>query len=557
MQSTSRYKTFAKRQTNTASMLVSVAGHTDWMDTPASRARTISERTTTFTTTTTVLTNPGIIDRLELDVNDYLHDWGFRIERLSHANAVFHTPCPLDNHVPPSLGTIHLRVSEEKLLPTVGPLLRTCVRLSHPDMSPMRLRAIVDCDFIIFDDEEVVVVSKGAKSRSRLRREVRTVDADDKNDDIKDRIEVETEDKYNENQSGDLSRSRTATAASRMAHHTHMLVRNSMGSALCLDLIVILPRYRVRIRIDKTKMDWQHQEEEKKDETKIMSLFSRSVELAMQRNPDTCYPSIRMVDCHRAGIENFDKTDATTLNLEVRTRMCTVQHSPLVFRWLHSLSLSPIDLRSSSASDGVIHISEPILFRASPIVVACIEKVANLHRVLMLCHNCDVILLSNIVVVLPNVADGRRNAEMRLREFEDAVDNFHKVVVVNSDRENVEGHRPTIVHEDRAFGVISDLMIERSHAMTTSAIVTCSRLQSMVGIDLHPSALTLDGDYMLTATSPALRKIRSADAIVFGYESTGIPDILTNSLNDWVQIPSRSSINVVAAMSIIFDALFA
>ena len=154
-------------------------------------------------------------------------------------------------------------------------------------------------------------------------------------------------------------------------------------------------------------------------------------------------------------------------------------------------------------------------------------------------------------MVLPNVVtDGRRKDDIRLREFEDAVDNFYKVVV------NFH-HRPTIVHEDRAFQIISDMMSERSHAMTTSsAIVSCSRLQSMVGIDLHPSALTLEGNYM-TTTSPALRKLRNADAIVFGYESTGIPDVLTNPLNDWVQIPSRSSINVVAAMSIIFDALFA
>ena len=89
---------------------------------------------------------------------------------------------------------------------------------------------------------------------------------------------------------------------------------------------------------------------------------------------------------------------------------------------------------------------------------------------------------------------------------------------------------------------------------TSSAIVSCSRLQSIVGIDLHPSALTLEGN---TSTSPALHKLKNADAIVFGYESTGIPDVLTKPLNDWVQIPSRSSINVVAAMSIIFDALFA
>ena len=79
----------------------------------------------------------------------------------------------------------------------------------------------------------------------------------------------------------------------------------------------------------------------------------------------------------------------------------------------------------------------------------------------------------------------------------------------------------------------------------------------MVAIDLHPSALTLDGGYRDTAVpiSPALHMISCADAIVFRYESTGIPKVLADSFYGWVQIPSRSSINVVAAMSIILDAL--
>ena len=51
-------------------------------------------------------------------------------------------------------------------------------------------------------------------------------------------------------------------------------------------------------------------------------------------------------------------------------------------------------------------------------------------------------------------------------------------------------------------------------------------------------------------------KLRHADAIVFGYESTGIPESISDVLlNGWIQIPSRSSINVVAAISIILDAL--
>ncbi|KAL3809236.1 hypothetical protein ACHAXA_005284 [Cyclostephanos tholiformis] len=79
-----------------------------------------------------------------------------------------------------------------------------------------------------------------------------------------------------------------------------------------------------------------------------------------------------------------------------------------------------------------------------------------------------------------------------------------------------------------------------------------------VGIDLHPTALTLEGSYnaMTSPISPALRAIWGAGAIVFGYESSGIPGVIADTLDSWVQIPSRSSINVVAAMSIVLDALF-
>ena len=77
---------------------------------------------------------------------------------------------------------------------------------------------------------------------------------------------------------------------------------------------------------------------------------------------------------------------------------------------------------------------------------------------------------------------------------------------------------------------------------------------SVVGIDLHHSALALEGD-CARKPSPALLKIRGADALVFGYESAGIPDTLGEEISEWVQIPSRSSINVVAAMSIVLDAM--
>ena len=506
-------------------------------------------------TAATLLTNPGIIDRLETDVADYLHPFGFRLERLSASGssrrngggggrAAFHIPRRHLTLQP--LGTIRLRVEEERLLPTVGPLLRTCVRLSHPGMSPMRLRAIVDCDFVIGE----AAVNDDDANPKRWRR-VRS-NGRDNNDGDADNGE------YDENAES------LKAVARRMAHHVHMLVRNSMGSALCLDLVVVLPRYRIKERMP--------------------PLSSHSVESVMQNNPDACYPSVRLVA--RAVLEDSDVVDCggDGLDLTVRTRMCTVRHSPTVFRWLYSLSWSLFDCRSPSCGVAICP-PKPQTHGSRegkafvPIVVACIEKVANLHRVLMLCHNLDEtsddtgirtgnnrfdkghflessLSLSNVVVVLPNNAggDGRRD-EIRLREFEDAFNNFHEVVV-GADRGSDGSHRPTFSHEEHADGIIS-YMIEQRYGVSPSSSLPSTRSPSIVGIDLHPSALTLDGDYRDTTVliSPTLQMIRNADAIIFGYESTGIPKVLADSLNGWVQIPSRSSINVVAAMSIMLDAL--
>ncbi|KAL3764749.1 hypothetical protein ACHAW5_011300 [Stephanodiscus triporus] len=490
------------------------------------------------------------------DVADYLHPFGFRLERQSAGGAsgrngdgggraAFHTPRPPRTLLP--FGTIRLRVEEERLMPTVGPLLRTCVRLSHPGISPMRLRAIVNCDFVL---GEVVANDEGANSKRGRRvgssgRVYNDGDADNG--------------EYDENAAS------LKAAARRMAHHVHMLVRNSMGSALCLDLLVVLPRYRVKERIP--------------------PLSSHSVELMMQNNPDACYSSVRLVA--RAVVENTDVVDCggnrdsamTTLDLSVRTRMCTVRHSPTVFQFLYSLLWTAVDFRSPSCRESICP-SEPPMHRSGegtalvPIVVACIEKVANLHRVLMLCHDlggthCDdagyqnviktpfesFLSLSDVVVVLPNIAGaGEQRDNIRLREFEDAVNKFHEVVV-GADRERGGSHRPTFAHEKHAAVIISN-MIEQRYPLSSLSPPHSSRSPSMVAIDLHPSALNLDGGYRETGPiSPALHMIRNADAIVFGYESTGIPKVLADSVNGWVQIPSRSSINVVSAMSIVLDAL--
>lgn len=650
------------------------------------------------------LTNPGIIERIDQDIQDYLSVHGFRLEkngrsgkstisgekkglderspdvatlfipRLPYAydDSEHHMQCQMKtltreerNKVDSSsareeatndspLGTLILHVQEESVLHTVGPLLRTYLRLSSHSINPRRLRAVVDCQFVL-------KIQQKQQQRNANR----------------------------------LVQSAESTEASRMAHHIHMIIRNSMGSALCVELVIILPLYRDEIDfhvIDDGKINGP--ECSSKSST-LFPISKKAVQIAMENNPNACYPSVQLVE-RTDGIYNNNITSvidsgntngywenvtetyglSSTLHLNVSTRMCTVRHQPLLFNWVTSLSanicLNPFCDKgvedkhfersdsSSSAMSDIIQDDE-IENRVEPLIVACIEKVANLHRILMLCHDyydekkmeIDACLMHNMIVIVPdngqedvvidksnvessekinnissakksditknendngknpNSNENRKNRgkakkimhlkskhKKLMREFEEAVDNFHSVVFSpdseignkdqNRQRNRHRQYRPTLIYESQAVEVVSSVIRRRRGAMTTNTkssvdLSTSSSatpsLQDLliVGIDLHPKALTLNGrrycqpnpticlrqtkaaenqNQQQQTKCPALRMMQQSDAIVFGYESTGIPEAMSEVLSGWVEIPSRSSINVVAAMSIVLDTLF-
>lgn len=503
---------------------------------------------------TTTLTNPGIIDRLELDIADYLSPFGFSMKRnVGGDSAVLVMPrCPTSYYKPstdeiicnkcciangaeaastqavlPSLtpvtgpiGTLHLTIHDAALLATVGPLLRTYLRLSPHHLHPMRLHAVIHCKF--------------------------TLDALEKID------KMSLEQKLDH-----LNRQETMNAR-RMAHHLHMLVRNSMGSALCLTLDVVLPWYwrrkstreGVDVTINSSRSPYTR--------TKVL-LSTKSVQMAMRDNPDACYPTIKLVEQNNAnGITDDhsvrDACGPTTLSLHVQTRMCTVRHQPSLFRWISSWQ---------DPSTIMMH-SKPHRVKRFPLVVVCMEKVGNLHRILMLLNDHEEKNLNidgtsenslsiELIVIMPTTANEKQH-NIRC-SFDKAIDNFHQVDIGEELgiqlKDKKTYMRPMLVYEDDAAETISELAIRRQSSSSTRA------LPRIIGIDLHPDALTLTGDYATAAPiSPALQTMRDADAIIFGYESTGIPTIIANRLlNGWVQIPSRSSINVVAAVSIVLDAL--
>ena len=467
----------------------------------------------------TTLTNPGIIDRLEQDITDYLSPFGFSIERQeiddivssvdetvssnantklcnnkSRSRAVSTSPSLPDDG---PICTLHLHIHNESLIPTIGPLLRTYLRLSSPSISPIKLCSILHCNFTL------------------------------------DPIPKYT--KMNTTQQNQVLMQQEELSAKKIIQYIHMIIRNSMGSALCIELVVILPCYGRR-RDDSTTDESSRSR---------VSISTESVKKAMQNNPDACYPSVQLVE--QSSENNMDRDDNTCLHLDVKTRMCTVRHQPLLFRWISTLALDG-SIPNDTELNTPIETQKQSHEQTTPLIVACIEKVANLHRILMLLHDYDKIkvdvdesssLFSKVVIILPNDIE----RDKTLSEFNDAIDNFHKLIIEQEDNGGTCVCRPTLVYEDQAVEKISS-MIDTSP----------SDQLSIIGIDLHSDALTLKGDYR-RHPSQALQLMKDADAIVFGYESTGIPEVVSRLLNSWVQIPSRSSINVVAAMSIILDAL--
>lgn len=491
----------------------------------------------------TRLANPGIIDRLEQDIQDYLHEFGFRISRKC-TNNVDQTPPKMEDALLfiPTLpygysndtdeytatdsiaktnqsicgpvGALHLHIQNESLLPTIGPLLRTLLRLAV-QIPPQSLRAILYCDFIL---DPLQKLSKMSALQQRehlgLQEEI---------------------------------------AARKMVNAVHMLVRNSMGSALCLDVVLVLPCYWKRRDCD----------DDGKESVPISKI---AVAQAMENNRDACYPSVQLeerkdsVIVSNSCVNNIGSNldggmESSSIHLSVSTRMCTVRHQPLLFRWVNQLG-GEHSMRTGDAEEAVHSILSPqsrLHDHNMPLIVACVEKPGNLHRILMLCYQYQArvsSILSNLIVVMPG--DGDHSDIKQL--FQKAVGHFRETIL-NQDSSNDEdaddGCLPTLTYEGEAVTLIHTRL--NRHSGEQDRKTASPHEPSIIGIDLHEIALTLSG---CDDTCQAQVALVNADVIVFGYESTGIPQNIDQILNSWIQIPSRSSINLVAAMSIILDAMF-
>ena len=439
---------------------------------------------------TTFITNPGIAARIEEDVVSF-ERYGFRFQppgtlhyapissgvrfgsviESDRVNDVgdYQVDCSGGTPVSPPCH-LWVGVPAPSFVPTVGPYLRTLVRITE-GIDPTALRVTVDLDW-----------DSAPRTVAGCR---------------------------------DLDGASDHHSPERIAHHVHMLVRNSMGAALFLtSLSVLLPRGATADQVRGVMARNKH----------VNYPSVQLLERGIGQHAIALEGEIRPSDEGRSvppiAVETYLGEDNRSARISIRSRMCTVRLTPVLYHLARALR-GEIDLTNKVAlvpSDS----QQPL-----PLFLACVDKPANLYRILMLTR--DYRVGHRLVVVVRDVKM-RSSLSFETKRFLDGLG-------VCCDE---EGGRPRVETIDDTVGLLE--------LKSDTAVVA---------VDLHSEALTLDGDAALIEPDPALQLIRQAGAVIWGFEKDGIPSRLDEVSVGYVQVVCRSSLNLVAAMSTVMHRAWA
>jgi len=241
------------------------------------------------------------------------------------------------------------------------------------------------------------------------------------------------------------------------------------------------------------------------------------------------------------------------ISLNVSTRMCTVRLTPLLYHLSQRLLEGDIPRTitrtqppntSSIVSPKQQQQHQP---QHSPLIMVCLEKIANLYRVIMLLRDygglSSTLVQRNLVVVC-------KSKSVAQRFHSEAQTFISKKLFVEEKDERGES---LLIPPNFLVRVVS---IEEAREILVNDIVHSSQPQQhsekiVIGFDLHEHAHTLgQSNNNNHHDNPTNVILGSAGAVILGYESDGIPDKLQQLISHYVQIQSRTSVNVVAAFSI-------
>jgi len=161
-----------------------------------------------------------------------------------------------------------------------------------------------------------------------------------------------------------------------------------------------------------------------------------------------------------------------------------------------------------------------------PSLFVCVESISNLYRVLMLCNDYNGALDNLFIVTHPT----------KVSLFEKEAQEF--LIKMKKQTDNVR------VSSTGSTTVPVFLMIE-------DAVYRICACHHSVGIEIQENSIFFD-----IKSAYVMRVLRSSDALIWGFEKDGIPRDILQVTQKFVQIRSRTSLNLVATMSIVLNFLW-
>jgi hypothetical protein len=191
---------------------------------------------------------------------------------------------------------------------------------------------------------------------------------------------------------------------------------------------------------------------------------------------------------------NFNQ-DTNYISFEYEENIFTNKYSPVIYQFIsyHKNNIIPIKNKSYYNPE-------------NRIFIMCIEKISNIHRIH---HLMEQYKIDNINICLPPKSN----------------DNYDGII------------RNCL-----------DYKIKYYEFENILNLIKTNFYKNKIAVDLHKDAISLEYNKYVEELNDSI--------IIFGFELGGIPKEFSELCNLKVQINSRKSINVVAALSIILSVIY-
>ena len=202
----------------------------------------------------------------------------------------------------------------------------------------------------------------------------------------------------------------------------------------------------------------------------------------------------------------FNKFNSTKnyISVTYEENIFTNMYSPIIYQ-LASYNLSTYNLATLEIDKEINHKLES-LQSIKRLFVMCIEKISNIHRIDQL---MEYYCLDNIIICLPPKSN----------------DNYDGIV------KYCQEYNIKYYEYDQVLKILRE-----------------SNYKNIVAVDMHKEAITIEYNKSIDELNDSI--------LIFGYELSGIPKEFIEFSKTYIQIESRKSVNVVAALSIILSSIY-